>query len=57
MTTATMTLWTHALAALLFGMLALTQLRRPGGGLPRVTFVVALAATDDGKSSEPGTTP
>lgn len=41
----TITLWTHALAALLFGMLALAQVRRPGGGLPRLTFIAALTAT------------
>jgi len=41
----TLTLWTHALAALLFGSLALAQLRQGGGGLPRATFVVALGTT------------
>ncbi|UVO51966.1 PEP-CTERM system histidine kinase PrsK [Sphingomonas sp. SUN019] len=45
LTQPTMTLWTHALAALLFGTLALMRLRHDGGGLPRITFVVALAAT------------
>ncbi|WP_085808862.1 XrtA/PEP-CTERM system histidine kinase PrsK [Sphingomonas sp. TZW2008] len=45
MTTAPLTLWTHALAALLFGMLALAQIRAGGGGLPRATFIAALIAT------------
>ena len=43
-----MTLWTHALAALLFATLALAEARRPagdGGGAVRKTFVMALAAT------------
>ncbi len=39
------TLWTHALAALLFGTLALAQIRAGGGGLPRLTFISALLAT------------
>ncbi|MFW2852284.1 XrtA/PEP-CTERM system histidine kinase PrsK [Sphingomonas sp. TX0543] len=39
------TLWTHALAALLFGALALTQIRRGSATLPRATFVLALGAT------------
>lgn len=44
MNAAPITLWTHALAALLFGTLALTQ-RRDGGVLPRVPFRAALFAT------------
>lgn len=40
-----LTLWTHALAALLFGLLAIRQWRQPGGGLPRAGFIVALGAT------------
>ncbi|MFL0413409.1 XrtA/PEP-CTERM system histidine kinase PrsK [uncultured Sphingomonas sp.] len=42
---ASLGLWTHALAALLFGTLALAQLRAGGSGLPRVTFIAALLAT------------
>ena len=42
---AALVLWSHALAALLFGMLALAQWRGRVAGLPRRTFVVALAAT------------
>lgn len=45
MIAAPMSLWTHALAALLFGTLALAQLRAGSSGLPRVTFIVALFAT------------
>ncbi|QNA85032.1 PEP-CTERM system histidine kinase PrsK [Sphingomonas sp. So64.6b] len=41
----TIILWGHALAALLFGMLAVSQLRDAATALPRLTFVVALAAT------------
>ncbi|WP_457311664.1 XrtA/PEP-CTERM system histidine kinase PrsK [Sphingomonas sp. UYAg733] len=41
----TVILWGHALAALLFGMLAVSQLRDAATALPRLTFVVALAAT------------
>ncbi|WP_176501083.1 XrtA/PEP-CTERM system histidine kinase PrsK [Sphingomonas sp. HMP9] len=41
----TLILWTHALAALLFGALALAQLRRPSGHWPHAAFVVALVAT------------
>ena len=42
---APLTLWTHALAALLFGTLALAQIRGGGRGLPRVTFIAALIVT------------
>lgn len=45
MITAPMTLWTHALAALLFGTLALAQVRATGRGLPRLTFIATLVAT------------
>ncbi len=38
-------LWTHALAALLFGVLALAQARKPGGGVPARPFVAALILT------------
>ncbi len=38
-------LWTHALAALLFGVLALAQARKPGGGVPARPFVAALVLT------------
>lgn len=38
-------LWTHALAALLFGMLALWGLRRSEGGVPRHSLALALATT------------
>ncbi|MFC3579617.1 XrtA/PEP-CTERM system histidine kinase PrsK [Sphingomonas hylomeconis] len=41
----TVTLWGHALAALLFCMIALSQLRDASTALPRLTFVVALVAT------------
>lgn len=44
MNAAPITLWTHALAALLFGTLALTQ-RREGGALPRAPFLAGLFAT------------
>ena len=40
-----LTLWSHALAAFLFGVLALVQLRQRDGGLPRITLIVALGAT------------
>lgn len=43
--TATLILWSHALAALLFGALALGQIRRPSGRWPHAMFVVALATT------------
>ena len=39
------TLWGHALAALAFGMLAVSQLRGDNAGLPRNAFIGALAAT------------
>ncbi|MDQ2878097.1 MAG: PEP-CTERM system histidine kinase PrsK [Pseudomonadota bacterium] len=42
---ATMILWSHALAALLFAGVALTRWRDAGSTLPRLTFVVALGAT------------
>ncbi|MEG3087960.1 XrtA/PEP-CTERM system histidine kinase PrsK [Sphingomonas sp. PB4P5] len=41
----TVTLWGYALAALLFCMIALSQLRDASTALPRRTFVVALVAT------------
>jgi putative PEP-CTERM system histidine kinase len=41
----TVILWAHALAALLFGMIALSQVRDAAAALPRLTFVVALIAT------------
>ena len=41
----TLILWGHALAALLFGALALRHTRRSAGGLPRRALVVALACT------------
>ena len=40
-----MILWGHALAALLFGLLALSQIRHAADALPRLTFVLALSAT------------
>ncbi|MBS0284967.1 MAG: PEP-CTERM system histidine kinase PrsK, partial [Proteobacteria bacterium] len=40
-----MILWSYALAALLFGALALGQMRRQRGGLPAVPLVAALGAT------------
>ncbi|OQW74324.1 MAG: histidine kinase [Proteobacteria bacterium ST_bin13] len=43
--TATLILWAHALIALLFGALAVSQLNRAGTGLPRLAFLVALSAT------------
>ncbi|OYY91761.1 MAG: histidine kinase [Sphingomonas sp. 28-66-16] len=42
---ASLILWGHALAALLFGVLALSQLRHAADALPRLTFVVALGST------------
>ena len=41
----TVTLWSYALAALLFCLIALSQLRDATTALPRFTFVVALVAT------------
>jgi putative PEP-CTERM system histidine kinase len=41
----TLILWGHAFAALLFGMIAVSQLRDAATALPRLTFVVALIAT------------
>ena len=38
-------LWIHALAALLYAVVALAQARKPGGGVPAVPFVAALALT------------
>ena len=38
-------LWSHALAALLFGAVASAQLRRPSGQWPRAAFVIALVTT------------
>lgn len=45
MTAATFVLWGHALAALLFGALAVARMRGPADGLPRGSFVFALAMT------------
>ncbi|WP_242139814.1 XrtA/PEP-CTERM system histidine kinase PrsK [Sphingomonas sp. TREG-RG-20F-R18-01] len=42
---ATLILWSHALAALLFAGVALSQLREGGTGLPRLTFILALLLT------------
>ena len=42
---ATLILWTHALAALLFGALALWAYRRSEGGIPRRPLAFALALT------------
>ena len=42
---ATLILWSHAVAALLFGMLAIDQLRRRSAALPRLPFALALLAT------------
>ena len=42
---ATIILWSHALAALLFAALALGQLRRAGDAVPRLAFTAALACT------------
>ena len=41
----TLVLWSHALAALLFGALASTRLRRPSGHWPHIAFVIALVTT------------
>ena len=38
-------LWTHALAAMFFGALALWAWRRPESGMPRRPFAFALFAT------------
>jgi putative PEP-CTERM system histidine kinase len=43
--TATLSLWTHALAALLFGALALWVWRSPASAMPRRPLAVALAMT------------
>ncbi len=40
-----MILWVHALAALLFALLALSEGRRAGSALPRLAFTLALAVT------------
>ena len=40
--TGTAILWSHALAALLFGVLALVQLRSRAANLPRAAFLIAL---------------
>ena len=42
---ATLTLWTHALAALLFGALSLWAWQRKEGGVPRRPLAFALAMT------------
>lgn len=42
---ATFIVWAHALAALVFGGLALSQVRRAGVALPRMAFLVALIVT------------
>src|SRR5690242_9101697 len=42
---ATLTLWGHALAALLFGAIALSQVRRAGDAVPRLAFTAALGCT------------
>ncbi|MGN6376818.1 MAG: XrtA/PEP-CTERM system histidine kinase PrsK [Sphingomonas sp.] len=41
----TITLWGHALAALLFAVVALSQARRAGDAVPRFVFTVALGFT------------
>src|SRR3546814_2039439 len=38
-------LWGHALAALLFAVLAVSQVRGAGSALPRLTFLIALGMT------------
>jgi putative PEP-CTERM system histidine kinase len=43
--TPTLILWSHALAALLFGALAVAQVRRPGGHWPQIAFMIALVVT------------
>jgi len=45
MVIATLILWAHALAGLVFGVLALWQVRRAGTALPRMAFLIALALT------------
>ena len=40
-----MTLWSHALAALLFALIALSQFRHAGSALPRLTFTLSLGVT------------
>ena len=42
---ATLIVWGHALAALLFGLLAIGQWRNPQRGWPQKTFVIALTAS------------
>jgi len=42
---ATLVLWSHALAALLFGAVALGQMRRPSGHWPHRALLAALVAT------------
>lgn len=42
---ATLIVWAHALAGLVFGVLALSQVSRAGAALPRMAFLVALATT------------
>jgi putative PEP-CTERM system histidine kinase len=42
---AALTLWGHALAALLFAAVAVSELRRAGDALPRLAFTTALAMT------------
>lgn len=43
--TGSIILWGHALAALLFGLIAVSQMRDATTALPRLTFVVALVMT------------
>ena len=43
--TQSLILWGHALAALLFAVLASSQVRRAAGGLPRFAFLIALGMT------------
>src|SRR3546814_4912035 len=38
-------LWGHALAALLFALLAVSQVRGAASALPRLTFLIALGMT------------
>ncbi|MBY0521242.1 MAG: PEP-CTERM system histidine kinase PrsK, partial [Sphingomonas sp.] len=45
MLVATLILWAHALVGLMFCGLALSQVRRAGTALPRLAFLIALAAT------------
>jgi hypothetical protein len=42
---ATVILWSHALAALLFAVVAGSQMRRAGDAVPRLAFTAALACT------------